>query len=54
MPRFEEDFFHSLPVSVREIKKQLELMNRLKCIELKAKYPDLTSTIDSVEAQIES
>ena len=54
MPRFEEDFFHSLSVSVREITKQIEIMNKLKCIELKAKYQGLTSTIDSIEAQIES
>lgn len=54
MTRFEEDFFHSLPLSACKIAKQLELMNKLKCIELKAEYPDLTSQIDNIEEQIES
>lgn len=54
MNRLEEDFFHSLPLYVCKIAKQLKLMNKLKCIELKAEYPDLTSQIDNIEGQIES
>ena len=54
MTRFEENFFHSLPLIARDIAKQLNIMNKLKCFELKAKHPDLTEAIDSIEDQIES
>ena len=48
MTRLEEDYFHSLPLTLKAVTKQLEIMNKLKAIELKMKICN-----DSTSASIE-
>lgn len=50
MSRIEEDFYISMTSLVREIKKQLAIMNQLKALELKGRQdlaisPEMIDTI---------
>ena len=48
MTRLEEDYFHSLPITLQTIAKQLKIMNNLKVLELKMKICN-DSTSVSIE-----
>lgn len=52
MTRFEEDFYHTLTITVQELAKQLTVMNKLKALELKRRV-DLGITPEMVDDIVE-